>query len=303
MGERSKAEFELRNMDTGTAGAGGEMIPEGFMRELEIALLAFGGLRRVCRILSTTGDNPIRWPTMDDTGNAGALIAEGADAGASVDPTFAQVTLSAYKFTSNPVLVTAELIDDSAFDIAALLGSELGMRIGRATSAYFATGTGTDQPQGITNAPVGKTAASTAAVTFDEVIDLIHSVDPAYRTFPSCGFAFNDATLAELRKLKDLEGRYYWQPGTIESEPSRIFGFPYVVVQEMPSFAASAKPIVFGAMEKFILRDHAAYRFYRLVERYRVEQDSDAWIAYSRHDSRLLDAGTNPLKVLQMAAA
>lgn len=302
IGLRNRMKFgEQRSMNVGTDADGGFTIPEGFINNLEQALLAFGGVRQEATVLRTSSGNDLPWPTVNDTGNTGALLAEETSIGASVDPTFSRVVFNAYKYSSTPVLISPELLQDSAFNLATWLGRALAERIARAQSAHFTTGAGTSQPNGIvTAATVGKTAAAATALTFDELIDLIHSVDPAYR--PMARFMFHDNVLAAIRKLKDNDNQYLWQPSNQSGEASRLLGYGYRVNQQMASsIAASAKTVLFGDLSKYMIRDVATIRLRRLVERY-ADTDQEAFIAFMRSDGDLLDAGTNPVKVLQQAA-
>ena len=296
---------EQRALSVGTDADGGYTVPEGFMAELEETLLAFGGFRRIARILSTTSGNDMPWPTMDDTGNSGAILAEASTIGASVDPTFGVVTLNAYKYSSKPVLVSAELLEDSAFNLATELARALGTRIGRATAAHFATGTGTGQPQGVTiGASAGKTSASATVIIAEELIDLQDSLDPAYEVFPSIGWAFRKATLSTIRKMRSDSGAgagtgdFLWQPGLRAGEPDMLLGAPYAIIQEMPAAATTTIPIVYGAMEKYIIRDAGMIRFYRLDELYRAN-DQTGFITLSRHDGKMLQSSA--IKKLTMA--
>jgi HK97 family phage major capsid protein len=288
----------------GTDNVGGYTVPVGFQRELERALLDFGGMRRVARVWSTSGSNPINWPTTNDTSNKAAIVAEATTNEPATAVPFGQVVFNTYKYTSL-IQASAELLEDSAFNLAAVFGSMLGERLGRGTAEHYATGDGSGKPTGVTIAAAeGIVAASATAITFDEVIDLIHSVDPAYRRFSSFGMAFHDTTLQALRKLKDSQGRYLWEPSLQVGEPDRIFGVPYVIDQDMPTIAdgVNSRIIAIGAMEKFVIRDHAAVRFYRLEERYR-ELDLTGFSIFFRTDSNIVDAGTEPIKYLALAAA
>src|SRR6185312_4367995 len=104
----------------------------------------------------------------------------------------------------------------------------------------------------VTASTLGKTAAAVAAVTYDEIIDLIHSVDPAYRQSPKVRFMFNDLTLAAIRKLKDGDGSYIWTMGDIQGGvPGTIFGYKYSVNQAMASLGAAAKVMLFGDFGKY----------------------------------------------------
>jgi len=107
----------------------------------------------------------------------------------------------------------------------------------------------------VTASTAGKTAASATAITADEIIDLLHSVDPAYRTSPKAAFMFNDATLASIRKLKDGDGNYLWQMGNvIQGQPGSLLGYRYYVNQAMDSIAAAKKVVLFGDLGKYMVR-------------------------------------------------
>ena len=293
--------IEHRALSVGTDSAGGYTVPEGFSNELERSMLAFGGPRRVARIVSTDSGNDLPWPTVDDTSNKGAILGEGGSIGASTDPSFGVITFKAYKYSSKPVLVSQELLEDSAFNMASVIASLLGERIGRAGAEHFTTGDNSSKPQGITvGAGAGVTAAGAAAVTADELISLQDALDPAYESFPSVGWMMKKSTITAIRKLKDSDGQYLWQPGLTAGQPDLLLGKPYTVNQDMPAMATGNVSIVYGAMEKYVIRDVTSARFYRLEERYR-DNDQTGFILFSRHDGRLLDAGTNPVIKLTQA--
>lgn len=287
-------------LDVTTSGKGITTIPAGFMMELEKRLLAFGGPRNVCRVIRTESGNSMPWPTVNDTGNTGELLAEATTIGTSVDPTFAAVTFEAYKYSSKAILISQELLEDSAFDLSSEIGDMLGTRLGRIMGAQNTTGTGSAQPNGIvTAATAAITAASTTAFTGDELLALVHSLDPAYRGLPSVGFMCNDAVLLAIRKFKDGAGQYLWQPGLVAGSPDRLLGYPVTVNQHMSStFTAAQKLVLFGAFEKFIIRDVANLRFYRLDERYR-DTDQSGFVAFMRMDSDTVQAVA--LRLLSLA--
>jgi len=279
-------------------GTGGETIPEGFVSNFETALLAYGGVRKVATVLRTDKGNALPWPTTNDTGNKGALIAE-STADAEQNVATSSITLNAYKYTSKIIKVPAELLEDSAFDLVSFCGERCGERVGRITADHFTTGTGSAQPNGIVTASTaGKTAASATAIAANELIELLHSVDPAYRGQPGFGWMFHDNVLLYIRKLKDDDGQYLWQPGMRADVPDTLYGYPYTINQSMASsIAASAKTVLVGLLKKYIVRDVRSLRLKHLKERY-AEYDQEAFIAYSRHDGELLDAGTHPVKHL-----
>lgn len=277
-------------MDITNAGAGKETIPAGFVYELDRKLLAFGGPRRVCRVIQTASGNSLPYPKVDDTGNSGALLAEATDMGSSVAATTSAVTFGAYKFSSTPILVSSELLQDSAFDLAAELGSFLGERLGRVEGTYTTTGTGSSQPEGIvTGAATGKTAASTTAFTTDELMDLFHSVDPAYRESAG-GWMMHDTIVSTIRKFKDSNGQYIWQPGISASMPDLLLGKPITLNQHMDSALTTGKKlVVFGDFSRFIIRDAGSVVLHRLNELYRAT-DQTGFVAFRRFDSKVIQS-------------
>lgn len=273
------------------ATQGKETIPAGFMYELDRKMLAFGGPRNVCRVIQTASGNSMPWPTLNDTGNTGELLAEATDVGSSVAPATAAVTFGAFKFSSKAVLISAELLEDSAFDMEAEIGSILGERLGRVTGAYTTTGTGSGQPQGIvTGSALGVTAQSATAISADEVIKLVHSLDPSYRALSSVGFMMHDNILLYVRLLKDANGAYLWQQGLAAGAPDKLCGYPIAINQHMQSsVATNTKTMLFGAFEKFVIRDVGQHRFKKLSERY-AELDQVGFFDFIRLDSKVLQS-------------
>lgn len=305
-GYRSNADKDEKRAQTVTTTAGGYLIPTGFSGKLEESLKTFGGMRKVATVFRTETGNSLPWPTVDDTSNVGELLGINT-AAAEQDFTFGQVTFVAYKYSSKMVKVPIELLQDSAFDLNEFLSRALATRIGRITNTHFTTGDNSGKPQGIVaGASSGVTAAAVAAVTYDELLDLVHSVDPSYRDLgdPSlrAGFMFADSTLKALRKVKDGEGNPAWQTGLGAKEPDTILGYPYTINQDVATLAASSKSILFGAMGKYMIRDVMGITLRRLEERY-AEAGQVAFLAFSRHDGRLLDSGTDPIKYITQAAA
>ncbi len=288
-------------LESQTLGSGGALIPEGFVAMLELAQLRFGGMLQVADIIRSAEGNPLPWPTVNDTGNVGRQLGEGA-AVTNTDPTFKQQILNAYKFTSDEVLVSSELLEDSAIDLASLLADILGERLGRIQNQKFTTGSGASTPEGIvTGAVQGKLAASATAIAADELFDLQHSVDPAYRADPSTGWMMHDSILAVVRKLKGSDNNYLFQPGLQAGVPGTLLGQTFTINQDMASsVAADALTILYGQFNKYKIRQVRDVRVHRLIERHR-ENDQDAFLAFVRSDGKLLNAGTNPVKYLQQA--
>lgn len=286
------------NMTTSTDA---EIIPEGFVRSLEVALLQFGAVRQISRVVRTANGADLPWPTIDDTSNKGELVTEGGSV-AEQEAAASAVVFKAYKMGSKLIKVSAELIQDSAFNLAEMLGRIAGERIGRISEQYYVTGTGSSQPTGIaTAAATGTTAAAVGAVTTAELIDLKFSIDPAYEQ-PTNVFLMNNSTRAAVMKLLDDDSRPIWQPNLQSDTPNLLLGQRVAISPEVATMAASAKAIYYGDFSKFVIRDVAGIRMRRLTERY-AENDLEGFVAFLRTDSNELDAGTNPIKVLVNAAS
>lgn len=290
---------ELRAQSIGTNSAGGYTVPQDFASTIEVALKDFSGVRQAATVISTSDGRALPWPTVNDTTVSGALIAENA-ADSEQDVAFGQLSLGAYTFTSRLVRVSIELLQDSAVDVSALLGRLLGERLGRGTAAYYATGTGAAQPQGVVTAStLGKTAASATAFTYDEMLDLKHAVDPAYRV--NSKWMMNDAILKAVKKLKDLDGRPIWQPNIAQMVPATIDGDGYVIEQGMSSALTTGQKIMlYGELSKFLIRDVLGFQLVVLRELYAANRQV-GFNMFMRSDSKLIDAGTNPVKHLILA--
>lgn len=292
-----------RAMDT-TTGAGGETIPEGFQRSLEVAMFAFGGLRQKATIIRTDSGNDLPLPTIKDVDgggdpSVGVIVSEAGAITEGDDPQTGALILEAFKYTSKIQKISPELLEDSAFDMAAELGRMLGERIARGQSGHYATGTGTGQPEGITvGATVGKVAASQTVPTDDELVELTHALDPAYRI--GAEFMAADSFLLLIRKLKDLDGAYIWQRGLQAGAPDTLLSYPITPNVQFPDAASATIPMVFGQLSKYQIREVRSIRLKRLNELY-AENDLIGFVAFMRSDGGLLDAGANPVVSFKMA--
>lgn len=249
-----------KRAQTTSATAGGYTVPTELANQIIKSMAAWGPMydEDICTTITTSSGNPITIPTVNDTAVPVVKHTEGTELtndGGS-DATFGQKQLDAYVFDTEWIKFSFELAQDSIFNMEALLGELLGERLGRRANVELTTGDGTGDPNGVVTASsLGKTAAAVAAVTYDEVIDLFHSVDPAYRMSPKARFMFNDLTLAALRKLKDGDGRYIWSMGDIRNgEEGTILGKRYSINQAMASLATGNKTMLFGDFGKYFVR-------------------------------------------------
>lgn len=297
---------EKRALSAQVVASGAALIAEGFISTLERAMLDFSGVRQAAQILRTSQGNPLPWPTSDDTSNEGALTSENT-AQTDQDVAFGQIVWGAYKYSSKFVKVPYELLEDSAIDLPAVIGEILGERLGRRQNRDCTVGTGAAQPKGIVTASaLGVDAAVGTAFTADELIDLEHSVDPAYRGGQGVGFMMHDKILAYVRKLKDSNARYLFTSDRIGDLGSpgggNLRGYPVYLNQHMvDTQAVGAKTVLFGQLSKYKIREVNTIRIRRLVERF-ADSDQDGFIAFSRIDGNLLVAGaavaTAPVKHL-----
>lgn len=293
----------MNAMSVGQDTAGGFLVPEGFIRSLEIALLAFGGMRNVSTLLRTSTGEPLPWPTTDDTSNEGTEVSENAELSTTgTDVSIGSVVLNAYSYTSQFVRVSRQLLRDSAFNMETLLGQMLGERLGRIQNRRFTTGDGASKPKGIVeDATLGRTAAVATAFTADDFIRLIHSVDPAYRVSPSTRFMMHDTIFLEMSLLKDGNGNYLLRPGLETGSPDTIRGFQVQINQHMSSAMTTGQKVsLFGDMSKYVIREVGSMVLLQARERF-IEFSQVAFLGFMDFDGKLIDAGTNPVKYLALA--
>lgn len=298
-----------------TAGAaGGYFVPAGFVYEVDTATKFYAPLMdgSAFRVMETATGAVLPFPTNNDTGNEAATLAENTQA-VEQAITLGQQTFGAYKYTSNIVKVSLELLQDSAFDLDSYLTDLFGIRFGRGYENAFTNGPGGgNAPTGILTAlntldlpeiiaqgsnansgNAGDTGANSIGTV--DLTELEHAVDPSYRR--SGKWMFHDQTLRQLKQLLDKFGRPIWLPGIAVNAPDTLYGYPYVINQSMPQIAPNAVTVLFGNLQKFVIRKVRDMQVIRLVERY-ADYGQVGFIAFSRVDSNLVDAGTHPIQQL-----
>lgn len=305
-GEKAVTAEEWRDiratMSTTTGSEGGFSVQTEVAKRVIEALKAFGGMRSVATVLATEMGNDMSFPTSDGTAEVGELIAQNTTATAA-DPTFGTISLVVYKFSSKIVAIPFELLQDSQIDVASFVENRLTQRIGRITNQMFTTGTGTAQPRGvIVGAGTGKTGTTgqTLTVIVDDLIDLVHSVDPAYRAAPGVGFMMNDASLKVIRKLKDSQNRPVFLPGYEGlggSMGDSLLGYKVTVNQDVAVMAANAKSIAFGDFSQYYIRDVMAPTLFRFEDSAYAKLGQVGFLMWHRAGGNLLDAGAVKLYV------
>lgn len=304
---------EFRDMGTGGGNAlqgtgGGYFVPVGFVDEVESAMKWYGDMLRAATIMTTATGQPLPYPTDNDTGTVGEIVGESQPV-STADVTIGNLVLGAYKFSTKMVKVSIELMQDSAFDFDSYLKEKFAIRLGRILNTKFTTGagSGSSEPNGIiTAATAGPTAtgssgndggSGTAAnsIGSDDLVELEHSVDKAYRRGSS--FMANDSTIKFIKKLKDKYGRPLWLPGLAVNSPDTILDYPYFTNNDMATIATTNKTVLFGRLDKYLVRRVKDLAVLRLVERF-ADYGQVAFIGFARYDGNLLDAGTHPVKYL-----
>ena len=285
---------ELRGTSTqiaGTDSLGGFLVPQDFSNELDMATLFTGEVERLAKKLNTAGGALLDYPTINDTATDAGLTAEAA-AVTVQDMTFANAQLSAYNYASQ-VRVSMQLLQDNAFDLNAFLAEAMGERIARATNAAFSNGTGSSQPQGIiTGASLGNTAASATAIVADDILDLIHSIDPSYRNKPTFGLMANDSVISVIRSLGLGSANDFpiFIPSMTAGEPDKLFGFNLYYNNDMESSIATGNKTLLAAdFSKFVVRSAGGVQMVRLNERYMDELEV-GFVSYARKDAKVLDS-------------
>ena len=291
---------EQRAQGTMPKTAGGYLIPVTLQNRIIEVMKAYGGIRQFATVMNTATGEPLNWPTNDDTGNEGELVAE-HDQVDETELEFGQKLLGAYKYSSKVVRVSIELLQDSAFALDGFITRKFGQRLGRITARHYATGSGSDQPQGLMGAAgVGHTATSETDVGYTDMLRLKHSVDPAYRNMGGCRWVFNDSLLLKFKEMVDADGRPLWKPSIADGTPALIDGDPYVVDQGCADAKAGLVPMAYGDLSEFTIRDVLGFTMHRLVEKY-IDYGQIGFLAFMRTDSDLMD--TAAVKTLKMSGA
>lgn len=289
---------EMANaLQIGTDSEGGYLVPDEYEKTLVEALEEENIFRKLAHVISTSsGDRKI--PVVASKGSASWVDEEGTIPDS--DDAFNQVSIGAYKL-GTLIKVSNELLNDSVFNLESYISKEFARRIGSKEEDAFFNGNGTGKPVGIFNATggaeVGVTAASATAITADEIIDLFYSLKAPYRK--NAVWILNDATIKAIRKLKDNNGNYLWQPSLTAGTPDTILGRPVYTSSYVPTIAAGAKTIAFGDFSYYWIADRAGRNFKKLTELY-AANDQTGFVATQRVDGKLILP--EAIKVLKMKA-
>lgn len=284
-------------LQIGTDSEGGYLVPDEFENTLVTALEEENIFRKLAHVINTSsGDRKI--PVVASKGSASWVDEEGTISDS--DDAFFQVSIGAYKL-GTLIKVSNELLNDSAFNLESYISKEFARRIGSKEEEAFFTGNGSGKPTGIFNttggAEVGITTASATTITADEIIDLFYSLKAPYRK--KAVWILNDATVKAIRKLKDKNDNYLWQPALTAGTPDTILGRPVYTSSYVPTIAAGAKTIAFGDFSYYWIADRQGRIFKKLNELY-AATDQTGFVATQRVDGKLVLP--EAIKVLQQKA-
>ena len=289
---------EMKNaLQVGTDSEGGYLVPDEFEHTLVQGLNENTIIRAHAHVI-TTSNGLHKIPVVASHGSAAWIDEEGAYT--ESDDAFGQVQLDAHK-VGTIIKVSEELLNDAAFDLESYISNEFIRRIGDKEEEAFLTGNGSSKPTGLLNATggaqVGVTAGSATAITADELIDLFFSLKAPYRK--NAIWIFNDSTVKLIRKLKDGNGQYLWQPALREGDVPTILGRPYFTSAYMPEAASAAKSVLFGDLNYYWIGDRQGITFKRLNELY-AGNGQIGFLASKRLDGKTVLP--EAIKVLQQKA-
>ena len=272
-------------LQEGTDTEGGYLVPDEFEKTLVEALEEENIFRKLAHVITTSsGDRKI--PVVATKGSASWVDEEGTIS--ESDDAFSQVSIGAYKL-GTLIKVSNELLSDSVFDLESYISKEFGRRIGSKEEDAFFNGDGVGKPIGIFNktggADTGVTAASATAITADEIIDLFYSLNAPYRK--NAVWVMNDSTVKAIRKLKDNNGNYLWQPALTAGTPDTLLGRPVYTSSYVPAIAAGKKTVAFGDFGYYWIADRQGRNFKKLSELY-AATDQTGFVATQRVDGKLI---------------
>lgn len=274
--------YELKNsLSIGTDSEGGYLVPDEFERKLIDALQEENFFRTLATVIKTSsGDRKI--PVVTGHGEAAWMDENGLYP--ESDDTFGMTSIGAFKL-GTAIKVSEELLNDSVFDLEGYIATEFARRIGTKEEEAFLIGDGASKPSGVFNDAESGVTADSVNITFDDIMDLYHSLRIPYRS--KAVWILNDTTVKALRKLKDGNNNYIWQPSVQLGQPDLILNRPYYTSTFAPDLKAGNKVIAFGDFSYYWIADRQGRSFKRLNELY-AANGQVGFLASQRVDGKLI---------------
>lgn len=283
-------------LQEGNDSSGGYLVPDEYDARLIQGLTDENILRKLGTVIKTSGQHKIN---IAGTKPAAAWVDEGEPLSFG-DATFNQINLDAHKLHV-AVKVTEELLYDNAFGLENYLIDQFAKALANAEEDAFLNGNGEGKPLGIFastgGGEVAVTTASSTAITYDEIVNLVYSLKRPYRK--NAKFILNDQTIATLRKLKDGNGQYIWQPALQAGEPDRLLGYEVLTSAYVPTIAAGAPVIAFGDFSYYNIGDRGVRSFAELKELF-AGNGMIGFVAKERVDGKLVLS--EAVKILKIKA-
>jgi HK97 family phage major capsid protein len=264
-GEIRSAEFGQERRDVLTTSTGAP-VPTSFYDQVIMLARAVGPMLAVSTTINTAGGESLQIPRLA-TYSVGTVNAQAATLGES-DPAFsAFITLGAFKY-GFLTQISRELLEDSGVNILDLLAMNCGNALGFVVNNDLTLGTGTTQATGVVTASgsalIGGTGlAATGGFTYENLVSLYYSLDPAARALPGVGFMAKGSSIAAMRTLKDGAGNFVFQPAMSESTPDRVLGVPLYENPAMAAIGASTKSVIAGHFPSYYVRTVGGIRLDR----------------------------------------
>jgi len=283
---RKRNWYDVKNvLEIGTDANGGYLVPDEYEKQLIQALNDENFFRTLAHVIQTqSGAHTI--PVVASHGTAAWMDENGLYP--ESDDTFDQITLDAYKL-GTAIKVSEELLNDSVFDLESYISTEFARRIGAAEEEAFLTGDGKKKPEGVfTKVKATKDATTEIAntnISFDAIMDVFHSLRSVYRNRAT--WILNDSTVKALRKIKDNNGNYIWQPAVTAGQPDMILNRPYKTSIYAPELAAGNVAILFGDFSYYWIAERQGRSFKRLSELY-AANGQIGFLASERIDGKLI---------------
>lgn len=280
-------------LSEGYQADGGYLVPEEFERQIVMGLDETNVVRSLAKVITTSAERKIPVAAAHSSAQWTAENGKYTES----DPTFDQKTIDAFKLT-DLVKVSIELLQDSAFDVEEYISAEFARAFGIAEEQAFCVGTGEGMPTGIftlDGGQIGVRASANNAITADELISLIYALKSPYRR--NAKFLMNEGVIAMIRKLKDGNGAYLWQPSMQAGQPDKLLGYELYTTPYAPRVAAGSLPVAFGDFKNYWIADRAGRTVQRLNELYSTNGQV-GFVATERVDGKvILPEG---IKLLQM---